>query len=372
MVARSDLRLADGPLPCTMRRMATRGLRASVRMRAYRDVLDRRQRIVLATLLLGASVSAAALGSAAFASHAAPLAESVSDATPPPEEAIGNLAAVAEQDQKIRQEQRKVAEPPPAPEVAASTVEQTAIDDAIRALHDDGIPRNAMDAVRVLCDFGNKAVPALQRALDSSDEQQRHLAAFVLRWIDSKPSRRLCELSIEALGDPEIEGYFRTLIHRPALSATRWLDAHAQSKEVVPHLLAAARSEHAQRRFLAAALLARAGVQRDLPHTCSVLLAQLPDNSRLGDALVAAHALYKLGPAALPQIKLAYRGADDQARSLLQLVEESLADDAAGITRTEAELLERYQRLGLRNVTDARLDPARGHPFLGVAVLPRL
>jgi HEAT repeat protein len=229
-----------------------------------------------------------------------------------------------------------------------------------------------MNAVRVLCDFGDKAVPALLRALDSSDEQQRPLAAFVLRWLDSKPSRRLCELSVEALGDPEIEGYYRTLIHRPALSATRWLDAHAQSKEVVPHLLAAARSEHAQRRFLAAALLARAGVQRDLPHTCSVLLAQLPDNSRLGDALVAAHALYKLGAATLPQIKLAYRGADDQARSLLQLVEESLADDAAGITRTEAELLERYHRLGLSKVTDARIDPARGHPFLGLAVLPRL
>jgi hypothetical protein len=272
--------------------------------------------------------------------------------------------------QEPEQLDRKKADAP-AP-VAVTTEEDAAIDKAIRALANDDIPHNAKTAVDALYQFRDKAVPALQRALDSADEQQRHLAAAVLRWIDADPTRRLCELSIEALGDPAIEGYWRTLIHRPALSAVHWFDDHAQSKEVRSHLLVAARSPHNQRRFLAAALLARAGEQRDLPNTCAVLIAQLPDNEVLGDALVAAHGLYRIGPAALPQIRLAYRGADDQTRKLLQLVEENLADDAAGRKLTKEELRHRYDRLGIKQVTDVSIDPVHTESFLGFAVLPRL
>ena len=350
--------------------MAANWQRATVRSRASNSPSERRRHGAIVALLAGATLSAATLGSGVFAASApAPLA---ADATQSPATRNRPDVAIAERapQEEAAPQDRTNAEPLVAAPLTAK--DTAAIDDAIRALADDGIPRNGVAAVHALRDFGDKAVPALQRALDSADEQQRHLAAFVLRWTNAAPTRRLCELSVEALGDPEIEGYWRSLIHRPALSATRWLDANAQTKEVTQHLLAAVRSEHAQRRFLAAAMLARAGVQRDLPQTCSVLIAQLPDNSRDGDALVAAHALYRLGPAALPQIRLAYRGADEQARSLLQLVEESLDDDAAGRTRTEAELRERYQRLGLRKVTNARIDPARAHPFLGIAALPRL
>lgn len=358
--------------------MAANWERATVRSRASDPSVDRRRRGAFLALLAGATLSAATLGSGVFAAAApAPLA---SDATPPPappdrpDEAVSKLTqlATAEESQPTEQEplHRTQAEPP-APE-RASPEDDAAIDEAIRALANDDIPRNAMHAVHALYGFGEKAVPALQLALESADQQQRHLAAAVLRWLDAAPTPRLCELSIEALGDPEIEGYWRTLIHRPAISATGWLDEKSGSKEVVSHLLVAARSLQPQRRFLAAALIARRGVVTDLHHTCSVLIAQLPDNAHLGDALVAAHGLYRLGAPALPQIRLAYRGADEQTRSLLQLVEENLADDAAGRKQTEAELRERYDRLGLRKVTGVRLDPAREHSLLGFAVLPRL
>lgn len=358
--------------------MAANWERATVRSRAADPSVDRRRRGAFLALLTGATLSAATLGSGVFAAAApAPLA---TDATPQPaqtdrpDEAVSTLTQLAASDgaQPTEQEpqHRKEAEPP-RPE-KASPEDAAAIDEAIRALANDDIPRNAMKAVHALYRFGEKAVPALQIALGSADQQQRHLAAAVLRWLDAAPTPLLCELSIEALGDPEIEGYWRTLIHRPAISAAQWLDEKSGSKEVVSHLLVAARSLQPQRRFLAAALLARRGVQTDLHHTCAVLIEQLPDNQRMGDALVAAHGLYRLGAPALPQIRLAYRGADQQARSLLQLVEENLVDDDAGRARTPAELRERYDRLGLRKVTDVRVDPAREHPFLGIAVLPRL
>ncbi len=252
-----------------------------------------------------------------------------------------------------------------------SQEEAKGIDAAIAALAHDDVPRNAMKAVHELAAAGDKALPALQAALESHDQQQRHLAAFVLRRVDAEPTQKLCGLSVEALGDPEIEGYWRTLIHRPALSAAHWLQQHARSKVVTPHLLVAARSSQPQRRFLAAALLAFAGVQQDLPNTCAVLLAQLPDNHQNGDALLAAHALYRLGPASLPQIRLAYRGADDQARSLLQLIEENLDDDVNGRALRQDQLRERFDRLMLRKVTTVCIDPARGHRFL-YYTLPRL
>ena len=321
-------------------------------------------------LLAGATLSAATLGSGVFAASApAPLA---ADAMQSPATRNRPDVAIAERapQEEAAPQDRRNAEPLLAAPLTAK--DTAAIDDAIRALADDGIPRNGVAAVHALRDFGDKAVPALQRALDSADEQQRHLAAFVLRWTNAAPTRRLCELSVEALGDPEIEGYWRTLIHRPALSATRWLDEKSGSKEVVSHLLVAARSLQPQRRFLAAAMLARRGVQTDLHHTCAVLVAQLPDNDKMGDALVAAHGLYRLGASALPQIRLAYRGADEQTRKLLQLVEDNLADDEAGKKRTPAELRERYDRLGLRTVTEVCLDPVRDHEFPDNWVLPRL
>ena len=355
--------------------MAEPQSRATVRSLASNDSRDRRRRGALVALIGGATLSAATLGSGVFASSTpAPLTVTEAHSTAQsetPDAASAAIASPAGSESAADDEIRRIAvdatEPAP-----LSSEESDEIESAIRALANDDIPRNAMEAVRTLRAAREKAVPALLRALESFDEQQRHLAAFVLRWIDAEPTTRLCELSIEALGDPEIEGYWRTLIHRPAVSAARWLDDHSRSKEVTSHLLVAARSQQPQRRFLAAALLARSGTQVDLNNTCSVLIAQLPDNEDLGDALVAAHGLYRLGPAALPQVRMAYRGADAQAYKLLQLVEENLADDAAGKQLTEAELRARYDRLGLRTVTDARIDPARGHPFLGLAVLPRL
>ena len=358
--------------------MAVNWERATVRSRAADIPFERRRRGAIVAVLLGATLSAATLGSGVFAAASpAPLsADAASPSAQPerPDEAVSMLTQAATADATQQQDQepqhRKEAEPVAA--AKTSPEEDAAIDEAIRALQNDNVRHNATDAVHVLWRFGEKAIPALQVALDSNDEQQRHLAAAVLRWLDADPSRRLCELSIEALGDPEIEGYWRTLIHRPALSATRWLDEKSGSKEVVSHLLVAARSLQPQRRFLAAAMLARRGVQTDLHHTCAVLVTQLPDNDKLGDALVAAHGLYRLGASALPQIRLAYRGADEQTRKLLQLVEDNLADDEAGKKRTPAELRERYDRLGLRTVTEVCLDPVRDHEFPDNWVLPRL
>jgi hypothetical protein len=77
-------------------------------------------------------------------------------------------------------------------------------------------------------------------------------------------------------------------------------------------------------RFLCAFVLGQAGFDDAVARR--ILVEHLADNHIGGDAIMAAHALYRLGPAALPTVRGAMAFADEQARSLLKIVELDLID----------------------------------------------
>jgi hypothetical protein len=76
----------------------------------------------------------------------------------------------------------------------------------------------------------------------------------------------------------------------------------------------------AQQRYLAAFLLACAGTTHDVGVVVRELVPHLNDNHTLGDALMAAHALYRLGRQVVPMLHYWRTGADEQGRRLIDLI----------------------------------------------------
>ena len=137
--------------------MAVNWERATVRSRAADTPFERRRRGAIVAVLLGATLSAATLGSGVFAAASpAPLsADAASPSAQPerPDEAVSMLTQAATADATQQQDQepqhRKEAEPVAA--AKTSPEEDAAIDEAIRALANDDIPRNAMRIHRDAC-----------------------------------------------------------------------------------------------------------------------------------------------------------------------------------------------------------------------------
>jgi hypothetical protein len=189
---------------------------------------------------------------------------------------------------------------------------------------------------------------ALGEALLSRDRQQRHLAAVLLRDDDAHPTPELCTVSVEALDREVSRALVATLWHEGVAGAARYLARHA------PAALTALRyglgSTDAQQRFLCAFLLTGAGERADAGLIARELIAHLGDNEIAGDAMMAAHGLYRLARSAPVALQSWLPHVDGQARSLLELV----ALDLEAPPRDRRELVARRR---LHRVTDVYHDP---------------
>ena len=105
----------------------------------------------------------------------------------------------------------------PGDESAPETLAE--LDELVAALAEDRTLWNASRAIDRLRELLPIGTSHLERALDSHDQQQRHFAAYLLRWRTESHSPRLCEVTVEALRRDLIPGYYRTLLHRPAVAA---------------------------------------------------------------------------------------------------------------------------------------------------------
>lgn len=231
------------------------------------------------------------------------------------------------------------------------------LDALVAALAQDNTRWNASRAMDRFYDLLPIGTAHLERALDSHDQQQRHFAAHLLRRRTESRSPRLCEVTVEALSRDPVPGYYRTLLHRPAIDALRWL-----ASDPVPALLPLRRalySQDEQQQFYTAYVLAICADTKAPSFTCRVLIDHLGDNEIGGDALMAANALYRMGPLALPEIRLARRWADDQAIRMLDLIERNLVDDDNGIVQTLEAQHARRQQLRTDTVTTVYVDPCR-------------
>lgn len=234
---------------------------------------------------------------------------------------------------------------------AEATAADADIERWLRDLRDDDIRGNALAALRELAGLGTLAAPHLERALASPDRQQRQLAALLLRQLPARgtPSAALLRTSVEALRRDVCASLWSTIVHPVATSAAPWLADHAVAAR--PALRDGITSGDDQQRFLCAYLLAAGGHDDDRAIVVRELVTHLEDNRIAGDAVMAAHALYRLGSAAMPHA-LAWRPyVDEQARALLDLV----ADDLRAPPRTHSELTAHKQR---QRVTDLYHDPA--------------
>jgi len=162
--------------------------------------------------------------------------------------------------------------------------------------------------------------PRFEDALWSLHYQERQLAASILQSLvhqeRAEVSLRLLEVSVEGLGNDGISE--RSLWASNAVDCAQFLLEHGKQQESA--LMRDLNSADHQRRFLTAHLLGWWGSTLDPGGVCAALVPHLFDNDIAYDAKLAAAALVRLGPQALPYLCEASRRADQQARRILELV----------------------------------------------------
>lgn len=232
-------------------------------------------------------------------------------------------------------------------------------------LRNDEIPWNADCAISHLTTIGLPAVPRLKAALDSSDFQQRQLAAHILRQILDNtaftgfvPSDRLLEVTAEGLrsdtlpfdpGDDSRPSHGLYVNNgREGMDFLSRFPVRAQ-----PYLQHAMRDADPQARFLAAVIAAQANPPMLFSEAAPILVSHLKDNAIGEDAKFAASALRAVGPLAIPYLQSAARSADEQQRHTALLVLLDLITEP-----TEAESLRRP----LQHISTIYFDPPRLTP----------
>lgn len=235
---------------------------------------------------------------------------------------------------------------PAEPAVAAPVATPAELALLIEDLRDDTIRFNAERALWTLGQAGPEVVPLLERALRSSDWQQRQLAGWLLaRREDHAASQALADVLVEALQEDELPYGTR---YEPALgrrvSATTLADnrqtaRHALRQEAALFRLAEAalaRALYAPEeltRAEAAWLLASHRSELARVAVVDTLLEHLCDNQVEGDATLALRGLYRLGADALPGIENAWPGRDEQQQRLLAHLLARLEPEHAGARR---------------------------------------
>ncbi len=248
-----------------------------------------------------------------------------------------------------------------------SWAESASNSELVDALVHDDIRWNAIEAMGELRDRGADAIYELEEALGSSDRQQRQFSASLLRRLDTyKPSDEMIYVCVEGLANdkaPPVRGAHPSMYGPNATQGAIYLIRHIDLAEGL--VAAGMHSEDAQQRFFCAYILGKTSRSGYAGKICEILTPHLNDNSIRGDAVLATRALYLAGPAVIPHLKRASRRADEQGRSLIELVVLDLRDPPVAIE-------DLYERGAMTDVTCLAHDPAyeevsihRMIPFVG-------
>jgi hypothetical protein len=200
---------------------------------------------------------------------------------------------------------------------------------AVTLVHDlkaDDVPGNAEDAIALLEQF--RIAPPLEEALESSDWQQRQLAASVLRdliWENpSIPvSDQLLQVTIEGLRSDDLPfGPSHTMW---VLDARYGFNFLCQFPERIGPLIAPGlESDDPQQRLLCAAVAGFTHQATLTDHAAPILIEALLDNSTEGDAMVATPALARFGPGIAPYLIPYLDDPDPQRRELVHRILDSV------------------------------------------------
>ncbi|MGJ8637427.1 MAG: HEAT repeat domain-containing protein [Phycisphaerales bacterium] len=251
----------------------------------------------------------------------------------------------------------------------------------IEQLRDDDIRRNLISAKSALLTHPDLTPEILYDALKHEDWQVRQVVCQIIwqaadnhrvfiaaplkdgKWngghwetIDADPryeiTDQLITVTIEGLKDDT------TPFDRARRRGLVYYNASFGVSKLIPiahewrhHIERAMYSDDPQQRFLAAYILGRAGVDQSVRKASEILLPHLRDNDIREDAKWAVHALGGFGPPILPLLRDALEDADEQQRSLIQLLMTNLLDPP--ITDSQIRDRARYN-----TITSTVLDPA--------------
>jgi len=204
-------------------------------------------------------------------------------------------------------------------------------------------------------------VQLLEEALNSTDYQQRQMAADLLRRIDGyQLSDRLLEVIVEGLQD---DLYPRDPVRgtrTPPLNATfgvKFLLKH--SEEAKKYLIAGLYSKDLQQRFLCAYIVGMNGIKDELSAVASILIPHLRDNDIRQDACMACCALYHIGEDVRPYLLKAIPNADSQQEKTIHLILTDLEHPPG----TSEELAKRRH---MQSITTMVYDPALHYKVLEI------
>ena len=199
----------------------------------------------------------------------------------------------------------------------------------IEQFRDDDIRRNLISARKALRTHPGLTHDALQNALDHEDWQVRQVVCQMI-WRRTKlgtspVTERLIEVTIEGLRDdttPYDHPRRRGLVYYNAALGVDTLIPIAHTWRDLLHT--ALDSDDAQQRFLAAYILARAGITDRIDRVSAVLIPHLRDNDIPDDAKSAVFALGGYGKELLPHLDRARDQADAQQLELIGLLVEHI------------------------------------------------
>lgn len=206
------------------------------------------------------------------------------------------------------------------------------IDALVQDLASDTQDHNAMQAVWQLRSIGLWSIPALRKALDSPDWQQRQLAAYALRELRDDPSEALLRVSVEALQDDALPyGSDHMTDFSNANQSAPYLIEFARLAE--PMLAQAMESSDTQQRWLAACIAGLAHREALADRAVPVLFDHLGDNHIAFDAkhCLAALCHYGAGPKGV--------GASEAVQGRILREAAARWDDPDPQTRAACELL---------------------------------
>ncbi len=226
------------------------------------------------------------------------------------------------------------------------------LEHAIEALRDDQVRGNAMAALGLLHASGSRSLRPLERALQSGDEQQRTLAACAYVSTEGHLStpevaRILAGLLTQGAGESYTEITPRPWIARVGranLDEKRCaFDALCTQAQLFQHVEAQL-EQHLEgptgaARFDAAFVIVQHAKARSRAQAFAVLVDHLADNQLADDAAQAMRQLARAPDEALPLIRAALPGRDEQQSRLLKHFLASFEPQNRAANRLEPRLL---------------------------------
>lgn len=193
-------------------------------------------------------------------------------------------------------------------------------------LRDDDVRWNASNALQELSRMNPPPIDELEAALHSDDWQQRQLAASALRLMPRyRPSRAFCRVTVEGLRDDDLprdhpengDDATMTWVYNATYGVKHLLEHPRIATQELAEGLA---FPDMQGRFWCAFVLGMTGRHQYVDDAAPILIEHLGDNQFGSDGVYAAAALYRFGMPVLPYLESARFGADQQKRSLIDLI----------------------------------------------------